>query len=61
MIWIVIFTALAVAGLVALGVGVFLLAQKAGDTRHEVEVTVGRMRQIAALLGQVELPRRGRD
>lgn len=61
MIWILIFAGLAVAGLVALAVGVVLLGHKAADTRHEVEVTAGRVRQISALLGQVDLPRRRRD
>lgn len=61
MIWILLFGGLAVAGLVALAVGVVLLGQKAADTRHEVDVTVGRVREITALLAQVELPRSQRD
>lgn len=61
MIWIVIFGVLAAGGAIALvGYGLWLRGQVA-DVLSEAAVTVGRGREIASLLQQVQLPSAERD
>jgi len=60
-VWIVIVALLAVAGAVVLVVYALGLRHRAEGLKAEIDVTSGRVREIAGLLGSVEIASLRRD
>ncbi len=56
MLWVIVFVAVAVAGLVMVVCYAFWLAHKTADVLSEVTVLADRGSQLAELLGQIEMP-----
>ena len=58
MVWVLVFGGLALAGLVMLVCYAVWLIHKASDVMSEVRVLLSRGDQLAALLGEIEVPQR---
>lgn len=56
MLWVIVFAAIAVAGLVMMVCYAVWLAHKTADVLSEVTVLADRGGQLAELLGQIEMP-----
>ena len=60
MVWVLVFGGLALAGLVMLVCYAVWLIHKASDVMSEVRVLLSRGDQLAAIVGQIEVPQRTR-
>ena len=60
MVWVLVFGGIALAGLVMLVCYAVWLIHKASDVMSEVRVLVNRGDQLAAIVGEIEVPQRTR-